>query len=156
MSEVVVTAKMPMIMNPKWLTEVYDTNLMRSLEVTAIVAPQSTEMTASTRTNGVAHCEACGNRPRQMRIIPRVPILSSRPTSRVEAPGVACSAASGSQVCTGTIGALIAKAMKKATKRNLPIDPSKSTFTSSPRRKLLPCTPTPMTPKSMTRPPARE
>jgi len=41
------------------------------------------------------------------------------PTSRAVAPGSACSAVSGSQVCTGTIGAFTAKAMK---------NPANSTF----------------------------
>ena len=35
---------------------------------------------------------------------------------RTEVPGVACSAASGSQVCRGTSGALIAKAIMKDAK----------------------------------------
>ncbi len=69
------------------------------------------EITASTTTNGVAHRLAPGSMPRQIRIIPKVPILSRMPTSRAVAPGSACSAVSGSQVCTGTIGAFTAKAM---------------------------------------------
>src|SRR3954454_1639993 len=69
--------------------------------------------TASTTTTGVAQREASGNSSRQNRIIPKVPILSSTLTSSTEVPGVASSAASGSQVCTGNIGALIANATKK-------------------------------------------
>ena len=129
---------------------------MRSLEVAAIMAPHSTEIIARVRTKGVAQSEAAGNRPRHSLSIPKVPILSSKPTSREDAPAVACSAVSGSHVCTGTIGALIAKAMKNPTNNSLPIAPEKSTFARSLRRKDPPCTPTPMTANSMTSPPAKE
>src|SRR4028118_1777482 len=71
------------------------------------------ENTASATTTGDAHCEASGNRPRQNRIIPKVPILSRMLTSRTEVPGVLLAAASGSHVCTGHIGALTANATKK-------------------------------------------
>ena len=45
--------------------------------------------------------------------MPNVPTLSSTPTSSTAPPGGDSAAASGSQVCTGHSGALIAKAMKK-------------------------------------------
>ena len=129
---------------------------MRSLEVAAIMAPHSTEMIARVSTNGVAQSEAAGNRPKHSLSIPKVPILSSRPTSRADVPAVACSAVSGSQVCTGTIGALIAKAMKKPTNSSFPMAPEKFTLARSLSRKEPPWTPTPMTANSITRPPARE
>ena len=58
-------------------------------------------------------CDASGNSGRQSRIMPKVPTLSSTPTSSTAAPGGASAAASGSQVCNGHSGALIAKAKKK-------------------------------------------
>ena len=64
-------------------------------------------------TTGVAHSDASGKSPRQKRSIPNVPILSRMQTSSTEVPGVAFSVVSASQVCTGNIGALMAKAMKK-------------------------------------------
>ncbi len=64
---------------------------------------------------GAAQRAAFGNSGRQIAIIPKVPILSSTPTSRVDVPGVPCWAASGSQVCSGHMGALTAKAKKMAT-----------------------------------------
>ena len=45
--------------------------------------------------------------------MPKVPTLSSTPTSSTATPAGASAAASGSQVCTGHIGALTAKAKKK-------------------------------------------
>ena len=56
---------------------------------------------------------ASGKRYRQNLIIPKVPTLSSTPTSRTEVPGVDSSAAVGSQVWTGTIGALMMNAIRK-------------------------------------------
>ena len=49
-------------------------------------------------------------------IMPKVPILSRTPTSSTEVPGRATAAVSGSHVCTGTMGALIANATMKVTK----------------------------------------
>ena len=72
-------------------------------------------MTASTMTTGVAHLLASGKSCRQKRIIPKVPTLSRTPTSSTAVAGRASVAASGSQVCTGHIGALTAKAKKKPT-----------------------------------------
>src|SRR5690625_1085321 len=77
------------------------------------------EITASTMITGAAWAEAPGNSGSRMPIMAKVPTLSSTPTSRVEVPGVACAAASGNHVCTGTIGALIANAMKKVRKTEL-------------------------------------
>ena len=48
--------------------------------------------------------------------MPKVPILSRMQTSSTEVPVVAFSVVSASQVWTGNIGALIAKAMKKPAK----------------------------------------
>ena len=45
--------------------------------------------------------------------MPNVPILSSTLTISTWVPGVASAAASGSQVCSGNSGALIANEMKK-------------------------------------------
>ncbi len=67
-------------------------------------------------TTGVAHLLASGKSWRQKRIIPKVPTLSSTPTSSVAVAGLDSVAASGSQVWKGTIGALTAKARKKPTK----------------------------------------
>ena len=68
---------------------------------------------ASTRTTGVKYLDASGNSGRQSRIMPNVPTLSRTPTSSTAVPGVDSAAASGSQVCTGHSGALIANAAKK-------------------------------------------
>ncbi len=93
---------------------------------------------ASTTTTGVAQRDASGNSSRQNRIIPKVPILSSTLTSSTEVPGVAFSAVSGSQVCTGNIGALIAKAMKKPRNIQRPAPVPKSISASSVRRYVGP------------------
>ena len=53
--------------------------------------------------------------------MPNVPILSRMLTSSTEVPGVACCVVSGSQVCTGNIGALIANATKKPTNSQRPV-----------------------------------
>ena len=78
-------------------------------------------MVASTSTTGVAHWLASGNSPRQNRIIPKVPILSMTPTIMVAPPGLDSSAASGSQVCSGTSGALMAKANMKPRNSQRPV-----------------------------------
>ncbi len=52
-----------------------------------------------------------------------MPTLSSTPTSSVATAGFEAAAASGSQVWTGHIGALTAKAMKKATKSQRSVAP---------------------------------
>ena len=79
------------------------------------------EITASTMITGVAHWLASGNSSRQNRIIPKVPILSMTPTIMVAPPGLDSSAASGSQVCSGTSGALIANANMKPTNSQRPV-----------------------------------
>ena len=93
---------------------------------------------ASTTTTGVAQREASGNSSRQNRIIPKVPILSSTLTSSTEVPGVALWVVSGSQVCTGNIGALIAKAMKKPRNIQRPTSVPKSISASSETRYVGP------------------
>src|SRR5919107_2864755 len=92
--------------------------------------PYSTLITASTSTTGVAQVDASGKSPRQNRIIPKVPILSRMLTSSTEVPGVASSATSGSQVWTGTIGALIANATKNPMKSQRPVVVSTSAMIS--------------------------
>ena len=76
-------------------------------------------MTASTMITGAAQRDAFGNSGRHSVSIPNVPTLSSTPTSSVEVPAGACCAASGSQVCTGNIGALMANARKNAQEHEL-------------------------------------
>jgi hypothetical protein len=112
----------------------------------------------------VAQVEASGNSPRQNRIIPKVPILSRMLTRSTDVPGVASSAASGSQVCTGNIGALIANAMKNPTNihRPIPVSTSAMTGASSESRYVGPPSVRddsmyrPITAASMTSPPSRE
>src|SRR5690348_872220 len=104
----------------------------------AIRAPYTMLITASTTTTGVAHFDASGNSSRQNRIIPKVPILSSTLTSSTDVPGVAFSVVSGSQVCTGNIGALIANAMKNPTNSQRPVSVPKSILASSETRYVAP------------------
>ena len=82
----------------------------------------------------MAHWLASGKRPRQNRIIPKVPILSITPTIMVAPPGLDCSAASGSQVCSGTSGALIAKANMKPTNSQRPVSVAMSSCIRSDSR----------------------
>ena len=59
---------------------------------------------------------ASGKNGRQKRRMPYPPIFRSTP-ARITEPAVGASTcASGSQVCTGNIGTLMAKATKKARK----------------------------------------
>ena len=106
-------------MKPKWQSEVRPIRRRMSSWPMATSAPYTIEISASATTNGVAHCDASGNSPRQKRIIPKVPILSRTQTSSTLVPGVAFSVASASQVCTGNIGALTAKAKKKPSEQPL-------------------------------------
>ena len=66
--------------------------------------------TASVMTTGLAQSDAPGKMPRHQRNMPNAPILSTTLTINTEVPGVEEAAASGSQVCSGHSGALIAKA----------------------------------------------
>ena len=100
----------------------------------AAMAPYRMEMVASTSTTGVAHGDASGNRPRQNLIMPKVPILSITPTIMVAPPGLDSSAASGSQVCSGTSGALIAKANMKPRKSQRPVSVAMSSWLRSASR----------------------
>ena len=68
--------------------------------------------------------------------MPKVPILSRMQTSSTEVPGVAFSVVSASQVWTGNIGALIAKAMKKPAKSQRCVIGSMSIAARSLSRKL--------------------
>ena len=81
--------------------------------------PHRMEMTASTHMTHFADAAAPGVSCRHRAIMPKVPILSRTPTSSTEVPGRATAAVSGSQVCTGTMGALIAKATMKVTKTTI-------------------------------------
>src|ERR1043165_992398 len=92
------------------------------------------EMTASVMTTGLAHRDASGKMLRQNRIIPNVPILSRTLTSSTDVPGVASLAASGNQVCTGHIGALIANAAKNPRNSQRPVVVPMSAFIRSCRR----------------------
>ena len=110
---------------------------------------------------GAAQRDASGNSGRHRVSIPKVPTLSSTPTSSTDVPTGAASAVSGSQVCTGHIGALIAKAMKNArkTSRSVLTDMSRCPTRLSTRKPCGPCGPctySVMTPASMIRPPASE
>src|SRR6516162_3476850 len=71
-------------------------------------------MTARTQMDGAKYREASGNRGRQKRSMPYVPILSKMPASTTEPAVGASTCASGSQVWKGNIGTLMAKARKKA------------------------------------------
>ena len=62
--------------------------------------------------------------------MPKVPILSITPTIMVAPPAVDSSAASGSQVCSGTSGALIAKANMKPRNSQRPVPVPKSSWLS--------------------------
>ena len=60
--------------------------------------PHTMEMTARTHMTHFACDEAVGVSWRHSVIMPKVPILSSTPTSRTEVPGRATAAVSGSHV----------------------------------------------------------
>ena len=64
---------------------------------------------------GAKACEASGNMGSEKRRKPYAPILSSTPASTMLPAVGACTWASGSQVCSGTMGTFTAKATRKAT-----------------------------------------
>ncbi len=76
---------------------------------------------ASTATQPDARREASGKSGKQKRIIPYVPIFSSTPASITEPAVGASTCASGSQVCSGKSGTLIANARKNARKRSVSV-----------------------------------
>src|SRR3954469_19341658 len=95
-------------------------------------------ITASVTTTGVAHFDASGNSSRQNRTIPYVPILSRTLTSSTDVPGVAFWVVSGSQVCTGNIGAFTANATKNPRNSQRPTSVPKSILASSGTRYVAP------------------
>src|SRR5579859_8005755 len=62
---------------------------------------------------------ACGNKGRQKRNIPYVPIFKSTPARMTEPATGASTWASGSQVWNGNMGTFMAKARKNAKKSQL-------------------------------------
>ena len=80
-------------------------------------APYTMLITASVISSGVKARAASGNSGKPSFMKPYVPILSSTP-ARITEPAVGASTcASGSHVCSGTIGTLIAKDSAKAPSR---------------------------------------
>src|SRR4029078_11670111 len=77
---------MPSTMKPKWDREVRPIRRRMSSWPIATSAPYTIEIRARVTTTGVAQTEASGRIPRQMRTIPKVPILSSTHTSSTLAP----------------------------------------------------------------------
>ncbi|SKS59925.1 Uncharacterised protein [Mycobacteroides abscessus subsp. abscessus] len=67
-------------------------------------------MTASVTITGVKYLLASGNSWTQYRSIANVPTLSTTAIISTALDGVACTAASGSQVCSGQSGAFTANA----------------------------------------------
>ena len=63
--------------------------------------------------------------------------------SSTDVPGVACSAVSGSQVCSGTMGALMAKAMKKVVKIHRLVAAGMSRFPARRSMRRASCPPGP-------------
>ncbi len=76
-------------------------------------------ITARVRNSGVARRHASGNSGRVKRRKPYVPIFSSTPARMTEPPVGASVWASGSQVCSGKIGTLIANASAKAANSSI-------------------------------------
>ena len=60
-----VNTKMPSTMKPKWLSDVRPISRSMSSWPMATSAPYTIEISAIVTTNGVAHCDASGNSPRQ-------------------------------------------------------------------------------------------
>src|SRR4051812_50019026 len=79
-----------------------------------------TETTARARTTGAAHFDAFGKSGRHSVIMPKVPTLSSTPTSSTATPAGAPAAAARRQGGTRHNGALIAKGGEKTRKRSRP------------------------------------
>src|SRR3954466_3113450 len=70
-----------------------------------------------TESTAIPHCQLramVGNNGTAKRQKPKVPIFSITPASTIDPATGACTWASGSQVCSGNIGTLIAKAKAKA------------------------------------------
>ena len=80
-----------------------------------------TPMIASAATYGAAFRDASGKSGRQNRIMPYVPIFRSTPARMTEPAVGASTCASGSHVCNGNSGTLIAKATKKARNNSISV-----------------------------------
>ena len=71
--------------------------------------------------DGAAFRDASGKSGRQNRIMPYVPIFRSTPARMTEPAVGASTCASGSHVCNGNSGTLIAKATKKARNNSISV-----------------------------------
>ena len=91
-----------------WLTEVYAISRFRFSWARATSAPYRTPATPITMITQAYSRHACGSIGIAMRAKPYVPILSSTPARMAEPVAGASVWAGGSQVCTGTVGVLIA------------------------------------------------
>ncbi len=92
--------------------------------------------TANPRIQGAKVREASGNSGRQYRMKPKVPTLSSTPTSSTAPPIGASAPESGSQVWKGTSGALMAKATKNPRKSSFCTPGSMSSWRSASKAKV--------------------
>jgi hypothetical protein len=106
------------VQNPKWLTDEYATSFFQSFCIRQASAPYTMPMmerTAITVTT-VGFFDVSGNKGREKRRKPYVPIFS-RTLARITDPAVGASVcASGSQVWNGNIGTFTAKPTKNAQK----------------------------------------
>ena len=101
-------------MKPRWATEEYATSRLRSFCTRAVSAPYRMPITPSVSMTGPNHEDASGNKKMPNRMSPYVPIFSITP-ARMTEPAVGASVwASGSHVCSGKIGTLMANAAANA------------------------------------------
>ena len=111
-----LSAKIPSVQNPRWLTEEYATSFFQSFCIRQARAPYTIPMIdripmVLTITGFLAESGSSGSEKRRK---PYVPIFSSTLASTTDPAVGASVCASGSQVWNGNIGTLTAKPTKKA------------------------------------------
>ena len=113
-----LSAKIPSVQNPRWLTDEYATSFFQSFCIRQASAPYTMPMIESTAITLtiVGFLAESGSSGSEKRRKPYVPIFS-RTLARTTDPAVGASVcASGSQVWNGNIGTFTAKPTKKAQK----------------------------------------
>ena len=111
-----LSAKIPRVQNPRWLTDEYATSFFQSFCIRHARAPYTIPITdripiALTITGFLAES---GSRGSEKRRKPYVPILSSTLASTTDPAVGASVCASGSQVWNGNIGTFTANPTKNA------------------------------------------
>src|SRR3954462_6635022 len=129
-----LSAKMPRVQKPRWLTDEYATSFFMSFCIKETSAPYTMPMidSATSQKRTLGCITTLGKNGSEKRINPYVPIFNSTP-ARITDPAVGASTcASGSQVWNGNIGTLMANPRKNAkNSSNAGVNPTRDAISGA-------------------------